>query len=254
MKSALAILVISSLGIISTAHASSCGNVLCVPGDFPSPSGADFTMDLQAGSVHVANAGGFALNNLQPIGFHASAFSNGNGASAGTSTLTYSDINNYLVGTSDFYGATMSIYISGVGTGTLVDLDGTQGTWSLSVPMYATWQDQTMDLGTVTLSTAQTFKYQNDTYIDSNGNLVADGLVHTISGQNMDYATGSAFLVGQGLVANGAFQGVNVILGIYGNDPLVASVPEPENYLMMLVGIGLVGFMQNRRKTMHLQS
>lgn len=250
MKKTLAILAISSLGFISTAQASSCGDALCVPGDFSSPSGADFTMDLQAGSVHVANLGGFALDSLQPINFHASPFTNGNGLSAGTSTLSYSAINNYLIGSAYIFGATANIYISGTGTGSLIDIDGTKGDWSLSVPIFATWNDQTLDFGVVSLTTTQTFTYQNDSYIDVDGEVALDGKIHTISGQSMNYATGNAFLVGQGVVINrtSPFNGIGIILGIYGNDPLVASVPEPAPVWSMLFGLGLLGFATRRRR------
>jgi hypothetical protein len=241
-------------------QASSCGtNKLCVPGDFASPDGADFKMDLLSGNVNVdfgdlggANMGlgGFALNNFQPINFHASPFSGSTGASVGISTLTYESIDHYLIGSALIFGSTAEFYLGGTGTGTLIDIDGTKGDWSLNIPLYATWGNTQFNFGQVELSTAQTYNYYGETYLNSDGDLAVDRIEHSVSGQSMDYASGNAFLVGQAQIndPNFALNGVRVTFGIYGNDPVVSSVPEPAAIWSMLSGLGLLGLATGHRR------
>jgi hypothetical protein len=259
MKAIFGVLAVTALCFASVAQASSCGNKLCVPGDFPSPDGADFNMDLLSGSVHVdfgdlggadSGLGGFTLNNFQPIGFHASPFSNGTDTSAGTSTLTYESINHYLIGSALIFGSTADFYLDGTGTGTLVDIDGTTGDWSLSIPLFATWANTLFNFGQVVLSTAQTYSYYGETYLNTDGDPVIDRLMHSISGQSMDYASGNAFLVGQAEINDPEFllNGVRVTFGIYGNDPVVSSVPEPAVIWSMLFGLGLLGVAVRHRR------
>lgn len=251
MKSTLAILAISSLGIISTAQASSCANVLCVPGDFPSPNGADFNMDLITGTVQLdfgtSNLqGGWNLNNLQPISFHASPFTNPNQTSVGFSTLTSLNIDHYTIGNFDIFGSTAEFYFSGSGSGTLTDIDGTKGDWSLTAPLEATSAGDTFDFGQVTFSTSASHSY----YIYQKPPFQYPVPMATITGQSMDYATGNAFLVGQGSITDpdSSLYGLTVTFGLNANDPLVSTVPEPESYSLMFAGVIMLGLLVRRRQ------
>lgn len=241
MKQISYTLAAAALCLASQASASTCGtNKLCVPGDFPSPDGAYFNMDLLGGNVHL-DLGQAALtgpgiettlNNLQPITFHASPFANPTGLSVGTSTLTYSAISHYSLGTFSVYGFDAEFYLEGAGFGELVDIDGIQGNWSLNVPLRATWNGVFFDFGNVLLSTAATYSYYS-----------AHNALSTISGQSMDYATGDAFLAGQASVTdiNNPFYGIRITLGLNGNDPVVSSVPEPSAIWQLMAGLGMLG-------------
>jgi hypothetical protein len=240
MKQITYFLAVSALCLASQASASICGtNKLCVPEDFQSPNGADFNMDLLGGTVYLDWAGqqsgtGIAeapLNNLMPIGFHASPFSNPTNSSVGTSTLSYSSINHYSLGTFDVAGAQAEFYLQGTGSGNLTDIDGTQGNWSLNVPLYATWNDIQFNFGNIQLSSAGTLYYYSISGLSS------------LSGQSMDYASGNTFLVGQATVtdSNNPFYGVRVTLGLNGNDPVVSSVPEASIGWQLLAGLGVLG-------------
>jgi hypothetical protein len=243
MKSTATFLLVSAVCFASQASASSCGtDKLCVPGDFLSPNGADFSMDLLGGSVYIdwpsgSSLGGFTVTNLQPINFHASPFVNPTGVSVGTSTLTYSAISHYSLGTISVFDIPAEFYLEGTGVGELVDLDGTQGNWSLNIPLRATWNGISFDFGNALLSTAATYSYY------SGYNVYSGPTLSTISGQNMDYATGNAFLVGQATVtdSNNPFYGIRVTLGLNGNDPVVSSVPEPSVTWQLMAGLGLLG-------------
>jgi hypothetical protein len=234
-------------GVVPVAHAtSSCGNKLCVPGDFPSPDGAYFNMNLLSGHVYVdvpsdvpGESYGFGdiagvngtLNNLQPIQFHASPFSNPSGTSVGTSTLTYSTLSRYSLGSFLFLGRNMEFYLEGLGTGLLTDIDGIKGDWSMAIPLRAQLgRSQIFDFGTVLLSTAATYSYYPS---------IDEFVVGSVSGQSMDYATGDAFLVGQATSTNG----LRVTIGMHGNDPVVSSVPEPSKFWYLLAGVSLLGLM-----------
>ena len=257
MKKIAAIVVMSVVGFASQASASSCGtDKLCVPGDFPSPNGADFSMDLLGGNIYIDNPGdsynlsGTAIgdapfDSLQPISFHASPFTNPTGGSVGTSTLTYSNINHYSLGSFMFFGYNAEFYLQGTGVGNLVDLDGTKGDWSLDVPLLGTWDNIQFNFGNVQLSTAGTLSYKS----------ASNGLT-TLSGQSMNYATGNAFLVGQATVTdpNNPFVGLRITLGLNGNDPVI-SVPEPSVVWQLLAGLGLLGvFVRIRNRSLRLDS
>jgi hypothetical protein len=56
-------------------------------------------------------------------------------------------------------------------------------------------------------------------------------------------STGSYFYKVEGNVAQGAFAGLYTITST------LAPVPEPETYAMLLAGLGAVGFMARRRKS-----
>lgn len=251
MKPLAYLFAISVLCLGSEAHASACGYTLCVPGDFPSPDGADFNMNLLSGHVYVdvpsdvpGDSYGFGdiagaidgtLKNLQPIQFHASPFSDPSGTSVGTSTLTYSTLSRYSLGSFFFLGRKMEFYLEGTGTGFLTDIDGTKGDWSLAIPLRAKWGlSQTFDFGTVLLSTAATYSYYPS---------IDEFVTGSVSGQSMDYATGDAYLVGQATSTNG----LRVTIGMHGNDPVVSSVPEPSKFWYLLAGVLLIGLTVRNR-------
>jgi hypothetical protein len=245
VKKIATVLVMSVVAFASQASASSCGtDKLCVPGDFPSPNGADFNMNLLGGDIYfdipiiqpsgIGTAiGGGPLDNLQPIRFHASPFTDPTAGSVGTSTLTYSNIAHYSLGSIDFFGFTTEFYLQGTGLGSLVDIDGTKGDWSLNVPLFATWNNIQFNFGNVQLSTANTLTY----------NAVSNTL-SSLSGQSMNYATGDAFLVGQTTISDPSnsnpLNGLRITLGLNGNDPVV-SVPEAAVVWQLLAGLGLLG-------------
>lgn len=239
MKRVSFALAVCALLFSTQASASSCGaNKLCVPGDFPSPGGADFNMDLLGGNVYIDFPGtesglvgpGFNLVNLQTITFHASPFSGASGASVGTSTLTYSNIGYYSLGSFSLFGSNAEFYLQGTGTGNLVDIDGTKGDWSLNIPLFATWVGTDFNFGLVQLSSANTYSYYNG------------DAVQTLSGQSMDYASGDVFLVAQASVTDTSnpFYGARITFGLNGNDPVIA-VPEASVFGQLLAGLGLLG-------------
>lgn len=258
MKQISYILAVAALCLSTQAAASTCGtNKLCVPGDFPSPDGADFNMDLLSGNIYFdfpgtsEGLGDVAFNNLQPIGFHASPFANPIGSSVGTSTLSYSNIAHYSLGSILFLGITGEFYLQGTGFGSLVDIDGTKGDWSLNVPLFATWNGVQFNFGNVQLSTASSF----DFYYYNPANSTINNLT-SLSGQSMNYATGNAFLVGQTTIndPSNPFNGVRITLGLNGNDPVV-SVPEASVVWQLLAGLGLLGlFVQIRNRSLRREA
>lgn len=256
MKGMTTIWVMAAMAFATHASASSCGtDKLCVPGDFPSPNGADFSMDLLNGKIYFdssGSSGGQAIgdatfDNLQPIYFHASPFANPIGSSVGTSTLSYSNIDHYSLGSFLFFGVTAEFYMQGTGFGSLVDIDGTKGDWSLNVPLFATWNGVEFNFGNVELSTANSLNF----YSFNPANYTYKNLT-TLSGQSMDYATGNAFLVGQTTITDPSnpFNGVRITLGLNGNDPVV-SVPEASVVWQLLAGLGMLGiFAQIRNRSL----
>lgn len=244
MKQISCVAAATALCLASPVSASTCGtNKLCVPGDFPSPDGAWFNMDLLGGEVYLDGiaSSGFMLENLQPITFHASPFANPTGSSVGTSTLSYAAIDHYSIATFWVAGAEASFYLDGTGNGELVDIDGSRGDWSLNIPLRATWNGLEFDFGTTLLTTAATYGYRTGGY---------PGTMTYLSGQSMDYASGDAFLVGQAEVNDTShpFNGLRITLGLYGNDPVVSAVPEPTVTLQLLAGLGLVGLVARVRR------
>lgn len=207
------VIVILSILISSRLYA----GTLNVPGDFP-------------GSFHMDLLNGFAIFDFDPaygtpgyigdipidtatnqILFYASAF-DGIGAGAGTSTLTL-DPTYMEIGSSTFFGNPINFYLNGSGSGTLVDLDGTQGDWTLGLPLFADWNTNSVEFPNFSLSSDATYSYAG-----SSGTT-------TISGLAMDYATGNTFLVGQSTITSGPFTGARITIGIYGNDPTVVPLP-----------------------------
>ena len=256
MKQISCILAAAALCLAPQAFASTCGtNKLCVPGDFSSPDGTDFSMDLLSGKIYFdisGSSGGQAIgdatfNNLQPIYFHASPFADPIGSSVGTSTLSYSNINHYSLGSFLFFGVTAEFYLQGTGFGTLVDIDGTKGDWSLNVPLFATWNGVQFNFGNVQFSTANSFNFYAFNPVSYTFNNLT-----SLSGQSMDYATGNAFLVAQTTITDPSnpFNGVRITLGLNGNDPVV-SVPEASVVWQLLAGLGLLGiFTQIRNRSL----
>ncbi len=243
MRITSSILAVSTLCLMSAAQASSCGDKICVPEDFSAPGGADFNMDLLAGDVFLnlggGSIGGYVLGNLQPIRFHASPFTGASADSVGTSTLSYANIDHYTIGEFLVFGSIATFYLNGQGIGSLVDIDGRKGDWSLSVPLFATWSRTEFDFGQVLFSTAASYAYLDDR-----------NTPQTMAGRSMDYASGDAFLVGQATVTGDTpFPGLSVTLGINGNDPVVSNVPEPTVMWSMLSGLGLLAVAAKRRRS-----
>jgi hypothetical protein len=228
-------ILIVSLVINSPLYA----GTLNVPDDFP-------------GSFHMDLLNGFAVFDFDPaygssgyigdipldtstnqILFSASAF-DGIGGGAGTSTLALEPVN-MNIGTSTFFGNTISFYLDGSGSGTLVDLDGTQGDWTLNLPLFADWITNTVEFPEFSLSSAASYQYAGPSHQE------------TIDGLAMDYASGNTFLVGQSTIAdpNSPFKGARVTIGIYANDPTI--VPLPATMWLFSSGLfGLVGVLKRR--------
>lgn len=214
---------------------------LNVPEDFPD----SFQMDL---------LGGFAAWDLDPaygtpqafgaitldtternIPFSATAF-DGIGPGEGTSTLTLSPIDHWVIGTSEFFGLPMTFFIDGAGSGTLEDSAGsTEGHWTLDLPFFMFWNGLTIPVPNFSLSSAATYNYEGLSGPSS------------ISGTVMDYHTGDTFLVGQSTItdASTGFAGVRLTFGFSANDPL--AVPLPASVWLFSSGLlGLIGI--SRRK------
>ena len=163
--------------------------------------------------------------------FDATAF-DGVGAGAGTSQVTLNPISDLWIGSSTFMGAEGSFFIDGAGTGTLADTAGsTAGHWTLSVPMYAIWNGTRFDFPELTLSTEASYSYW-DTASAS----------QTLSGQIMDYGTGDAYLVGEANITDAShpFNGLLLVLGFHGNDPVVSPVPLPAAAWLFGGGLAIV--------------
>lgn len=218
---------------------------LNVPDDFPN----SFHMDLLAGNVFVNAGGSFDMfpNKVgSQVNFDATVF-DGIGAGEGTSSLTLTSTDDWKISDFFFFGNTGSIFIDGNGTGSLVDNGNGTGEWTLDIPLYILWNNIHIDLDSFSLSTNATYQLT-----DANGNPPIDpetGLpISQISGSSMSYETGDAFLVGQGTVIdNEFFNGIQITMGVYGNDPVLLATPIPS--AVWLFGSGLIGlFGLARRK------
>lgn len=205
-----------------------------VPGDFP----GSFAMDLLGGTLIIDHPTGVpigtgSVNTLaKQILFTASAF-DGAGVGAGTSNLTLQSISNWEIGTTpNIFGYDALFYINGSGNGALVDNStSTAGHWSMNLPLYALWNGVDFYFSDFSLSTNATYNYYS----------VSEPGLQTISGQIMDYQTGDAFLVGQGVVTDplNPFYGIRITLGIYGNDPV--AVPVPAAVWLFFSGLMAIG-------------
>jgi hypothetical protein len=244
MKKAYLLFAACLLMGFGTAQATHIGgsteDKLNVPEDFP----GSFQMDLLSG---------FAAWDLDPayglpqayaeitlntaernIPFSATAF-DGIGPGEGTSTLALSPIDNWVIGTSEFFGLPMTFFIDGAGSGTLEDSAGsTEGHWTMDLPLFMLWNGQTIPVPNFSLSSAATYSYEGLSGPSS------------ISGTIMDYHTGDAFLVGQSTItdASTAFEGVRLTFGFSANDPL--AVPLPAS--IWLLGSGLLGLVGLARR------
>lgn len=259
----LAVTLSIGLFVSAGANAATCPSAGCdanwlnVPGDFANPIN-NFTMHLLGGwfaidSTYVDTSGqqGWGgllndpsghtpINTLEnKINFTATQF-NLIGLGQGTSALNAS-LNHVVIGTGeDFFGYDATIYADGQATGTLVDnAHSTQGNWALNTHLYADWGvNFGIDLGIIALSTNASYTYC--TLLDCS---VPNS---SVSGSAMDYHTGFAYLVGQGTIQSGAFQGLRVTIGLAGQDPLVAPVPVPA--AAWLLGSGLLGLIGVARR------
>jgi hypothetical protein len=212
--------------------------VLNVPNDFP----GSFHMDLLNGVAvfdfdPAYGASGYIGDipldtSTNQILFSATAF-DGIGSGSGTSALTL-EPTTMEIGSSTFFGDPINFYLNGSGSGTLVDLDGTKGDWTLDLPLFADWITNTVEFPNFSLSSAASYQY------------TGLGGPETLSGLAMDYATGNTFLVGQSTITSGPFIGARVTVGIYGNDPTI--VPLPGAVWLFSSGVvGLIGI--SRRMT-----
>lgn len=240
----------------ATCPSSGCGtNWLNVPGDFSQPIN-NFSMYLLGGWFNVdspdGNGGAISvvskvLNTTgKQIQFTASQFDHV-GPGQGTSILN-ANFNHYEIGsTANLFGAPVSIYLNGQATGTLIDnSDSTQGQWTLNTHLYADWNGNIgMDLGIMPLSTSASYSYVSGGFNDANGNW-SPGTTVIAAGNIMDYHTGLAYMVGQGIMQNGPFQGIRVTVGLEGQDPLAAPVPLPA--AAWLLGSGLLGLIGVARR------
>ncbi|MGB5260724.1 MAG: hypothetical protein WBO34_09410 [Gammaproteobacteria bacterium] len=204
-----------------------------VPGDFP----GDFYMDILSGfaniDIETSHIGTFDLDTTSnQIPFTATSFTpDGTGAGISSISVANSAIN---IGSTLFFGMTMNFFLEGGGTGSLDDIDGTQGHWNLTMPLFADWNGGIWGIGDFGFSSAESYDYFG-----------ASGLT-SISGDIMNYATGNTFLVGQATITDpdSPFIGIRVTLGLNGNDPVVAPVPAA----VWLFGSGLVGLVGLARR------
>lgn len=248
----------AGLFVSTGANAATCPSAGCdanwlnVPGDFANPIN-NFTMHLLGGWFAIDNeyvdasgqqrwegllndpSGNNPINTLEnKINFTAARF-NHIGLGQGTSVLNAS-LNHLVIGTGEnFFGWDATIYADGQATGALVDnASSTQGNWTLNTHLYADWGvNFGIDLGIITLSTNATYTYCT-LYDCSAPN-------SSVSGSIMDYHTGLAYLVGQGTIQSGDFQGLRVTIGLNGQDP-VSAVPVPATAWLFVSGLfGLIG-------------
>lgn len=259
---------IFTAAIYSTANAAcptepGCNtNWLNVPGDFANPVN-NFSMYLLGGwfNIESGNVGNWhgisgsetggvtSINTLgNQINFTATPF-NEVGPGHGTSTLN-ATLNHVVLGSGDFFGFTATIYADGQATGSLIDnADSTQGHWTLNTHLYADWNNNYgIDLGLMPLSTNAAYSYNVPFTCDADGLNCINAHNTVATGTIMDYHSGLAYMVGQGLTLNGPFQGLRVTVGIQGQDPLSAPVPVPATTWLLGSGlIGLAGFAKKRK-------
>jgi hypothetical protein len=181
--------------------------------------------------------------------------------------------NDYFIGATTSNGFTITNSpFAGENIGTTSNFDGkgqTNGTVYL-----AAWSNSSMSTGIViratdnSLFSMQSFDFDNAYASDPGGGLCSPGICRTASitvvGSFADTTTTSQTFSGlsgaltfQTLHLNTSFQnlqsveltasGASNVRALYDNFS-VNNVPEPETYVMMLVGLGLLGFVARRRK------
>ncbi|MCW8934041.1 MAG: VPLPA-CTERM sorting domain-containing protein [Gammaproteobacteria bacterium] len=206
--------------------------VLNVPGDFPN----SFHMDLLAGDVFIDSRGSFEMlldQNQNRINFDATTF-DGTGAGVGTSQLMLTSDQDWRIADFSFFGGSGSIYITGNGTGSLIDNGNETGEWTLETPMYMLWNELRFDFSDFTLSSNAT--YQLGSAIDPDTGLP----ISELSGTSMSYETGLTYLVGQATITGQEdpnLNGIVITMGVEGLDP-VSAVPVPAAF--WLFGSGLI--------------
>jgi len=206
--------------------------VLNVPDDFPN----SFHMDLLAGDVFIESRGSFEMlldQNQNRINFDATVF-DGVGSGVGTSQLTLTADQDWRIADFNFFGGAGSIYITGSGTGTLVDNGNETGEWTLETPMYMLWNDLRFDFSDFSLSSNAV--YQLGGAVDPDTGLP----ISELSGSSMSYETGLTYLVGQATISgqdDPNLNGIVITMGIEGLDP-VSAVPVPAAF--WLFGSGLI--------------
>ena len=208
-----------------------------VPDDFP----GDFYMDLLSGFANIdlesSHIGSFVLDTTSnQIPFTATSFTpDGTGAGISSISTASSTIN---IGSTLFFGFPMNFFLEGVGTGSLDDIDGTQGHWNLAMPLFANWNGVNYAFGDIELSSATSYDY------------FGLGGLTTLFGDIMNYATGDTFLVGQATITdpNSPLVGVRVTLGLNGNDPVLQASVVPVPAAVWLFGSGLIGLIGMARR------
>jgi len=208
---------------------------LNVPDDFP----GNFRMDLLTVGIFVdqpsASMGLFEAT-VAPselgIDFSASAFDGTGTPTWGTSTLA-TIAQTFEIGSASHVVGDISLFIDSGGPGSLVDLGGGVGDWELTVPIGIELDGNQIALVDVTLSTSDTVSYYDQL-----------GVLQSVSGVAMDYATGDALLVAQVMFDVGLPSDIRGTLVIDGNDPVL--IPEPSTGL--LLAAGLVGLVRLGRK------
>jgi hypothetical protein len=214
---------------------------LNVPDDFPNT----FYMDLLAGNVFVGGAGSFDMfpnGEGSQIYFDATAFDNV-GTGYGTSDLTLTGADDLKISDFTFFNIAGSLFVDGNGTGTLVDNGNGTGEWTLDIPLYAIWNDIRIDFSGFNLSSNASYQLGAYVYDPLTGQYINE-----VTGSSMSYETGDTFLVGQGVVTDtdNPFYGIEITMGVYGNDPVLSEVPVPA--AVWLFGSGLIGLIGVARR------
>lgn len=207
-----------------------------VPDDFP----GNFHMDLLSGFANWddGNSQHYAAVDLDTtsnqIPFAATSFIP-DGTGAGISTISTDD-STINIGNTLFFGFPMTYFLEGIGTGSIDDIDGTQGHWNLTMPLFAEWNTVIYALGDIEFSSAASYDY-----FGSSGSA-------SVSGDIMNYETGDTFLVGQTTIIDptSPFVGVRITIGLNGNDPAVVPVPAAV-WLFSSGLICLIGFSRREK-------
>lgn len=230
---------LSAASLLSTAHAECPTEPGCttdwlnVPGDFANPVN-HFSMYLLGGLLNAGYIDGVLDTTGKRIDFTATQFDHV-GPGQGTSILN-ATFNHYTIGSSAFFGLPATVYIDGNASGTLVDNGDGTGNWTLNTHLFGTWNNLDIDLGTISLSTNSSYSY------------FSHSTPATVNGVSMNYHSGLAYFVGQGVVQNDPLAGMPVTIALYGQDPLAAPVPVPAAAWLLGSGLlGLAGVAKKRR-------